>query len=93
VVSDNGHAKVVSDTHVLQPRVSHPGQNMWHIPRSSQHNRQFTVGPRGNDRREIISDTHALKRREGAISFQMCTAHFGSKRTQLSVGPRDGLGL
>jgi hypothetical protein len=47
-------------------------------------------GFRVNDRCEIISDTYALKRRKSAISFQVFSAHFGSKEAQSPVGPRDG---
>jgi hypothetical protein len=54
---------------------------------------QWSVGRRDNDRRDIISDTYALKRQRGAIPFQIFPAYFGSKKAQTSVGPCDGLGF
>jgi hypothetical protein len=47
---------------------------------------QSSVVAHGNQRREITSDTYALKRRGGKISFELYTAYFGSKRAQSSVG-------
>jgi hypothetical protein len=43
-------------------------------------------------RRQIISDTYALKRRGDAISFQILSAHF-SNQAQSTDDPRDRFGF
>jgi hypothetical protein len=44
---------------------------------------QSSVGVCDKDRRKIISDTHALKRRAVAIPFQLFSAHFSNKKSTI----------
>jgi hypothetical protein len=59
----------------------------------AKENTQSSVGQRDNNRREIISDTYVLKRREDAISYHLFPAHFGSMKAKSPDDPRKGSGF
>jgi hypothetical protein len=69
------------------PRVRHPGQNMWHISRTTQHNRQLVSATVSMTKSSATLTSYSSKSAPSAPKY---VPHFTAReRAQSSVGPRE----